>query len=344
MRILEMLVDLLFYFTVFLLVGILLAFYSPITYFKDLWITTAMTTYSHRWLATAFFTEEEIYEVMARNNIQKPLEKIKLDEIVIEAKPGNAENANKVYISINLDEEKWVPKETKSPPNPLIEEIDLAGKTYKGKALIVHDPSRVFVGIAENLGKEGDRLPKFMKRYGASYGINGGGFSDKNGKGNGGIANGIVISEGKIIQGKPGMMYNIIGFNKDDKLVIGAFSYEEILEQGIRDAVFFKPILVLNGKPVQMVGNGGWGIAPRTAIGQRKDGAVILVVIDGRRPGHSIGATMVELRDIMVKLGAYNACNLDGGASTIMMKGDKVLNRPSSNPEGRRIPTAFLVS
>lgn len=100
--------------------------------------------------------------------------------------------------------------------------------------------------------------------------------------------------------------------------------------------------LIINGKPTIKKGDGGWGIAPRTAIAQRKDGTVLLLVIDGRQKD-SIGATLKEVQDILLKYDAYNASNLDGGSSTTMYYQDRVVNKPSDILGERAIPTAFIV-
>ena len=63
--------------------------------------------------------------------------------------------------------------------------------------------------------------------------------------------------------------------NKENKLVLGKFTKEQAVSMGIRDAVEFGPFLIVNGKSSFVKGNGGWGIAPRTAIGQRSDGIVL---------------------------------------------------------------------
>jgi hypothetical protein len=89
-------------------------------------------------------------------------------------------------------------------------------------------------------------------------------------------------------------------------------------------------------------GDGGWGIAPRTAIGQRKTGEVLFLVIDGRTID-SIGATLKDIQDILLQYGAYNASNLDGGSSTTMYFNGKVINKPSDKLGERTVPTAFIV-
>ncbi|MEG1027186.1 MAG: phosphodiester glycosidase family protein, partial [Oscillospiraceae bacterium] len=84
------------------------------------------------------------------------------------------------------------------------------------------------------------------------------------------------------------------------------------------------------------------GLNPRTAIGQRADGAVLLLVIDGRQP-HSLGANLKDLADIMIEHGAINAGNLDGGSSTMMYYEGKLANTCASLYGPRKIPNGFLV-
>ena len=88
-------------------------------------------------------------------------------------------------------------------------------------------------------------------------------------------------------------------------------------EQSIRDGCEFGPVLIVNGEVNQAVYSGNSGYNPRTAIGQRQDGAVIFVCADGRQAG-SIGATYKDIIDILQEYGAFNACNMDGGSSSIM--------------------------
>jgi exopolysaccharide biosynthesis protein len=110
----------------------------------------------------------------------------------------------------------------------------------------------------------------------------------------------------------------------------------------IRDAVSFDPFLVVNGKPAITKGDGGWGLAPRTAIGQARDGSVLMLVIDGRQVG-SVGATLKDVQDIMLKYGAYNVANLDGGASSVLYYQQKLVNKPSSPYGERYLPSFFIV-
>jgi hypothetical protein len=106
------------------------------------------------------------------------------------------------------------------------------------------------------------------------------------------------------------------------------------------DAVGGGPIIVRNGQPVfraleQFTSTQLSVRNPRTAVGQRADGRILLVAVDGRRPGYSAGMTNFELAQTMVRLGAVTASALDAGGSTTMAFNGKLLNRPS-DPGGER--------
>ena len=134
-----------------------------------------------------------------------------------------------------------------------------------------------------------------------------------------------------------------IGFDNDNKLILGNMSKEQALATGYRDAIEFGPYLIVNGKRSFIRGNGGWGIAPRSAIGQRQDGIVLFLVINGRL-ATSIGADMVDLTDIMERYGAYNAANLDGGSSSELVIKGQIINTPvAGGDNGLRTMSTFWV-
>jgi exopolysaccharide biosynthesis protein len=180
------------------------------------------------------------------------------------------------------------------------------------------------------------------KENDAIGGINAGGFEDTDGQGNGGIPTSIVVKDGNILFKTQNDSYSIVGFNKQGILVIGKYSLSEINKLNLKAAVSFEPFLVVNGKPTIRSGNGGWGMSPRTVIGQRKDGTVLMLVTEGRKLSEP-GATLKDVQDIMLKYQAYNAANLDGGSSTTIYWDGKILNDPSSSDGVRFIPTAFLI-
>jgi len=134
-----------------------------------------------------------------------------------------------------------------------------------------------------------------------------------------------------------------VAFTKEGMLIVGKHSMAQLKELGIKEGVSFGPPLIVNGKPTITKGDGGWGIAPRTAIGQKETGEVLLLVIDGRSLS-SFGATLRDVQDILLKYGAVNAANLDGGSSATMYFNGMVINKPSDKLGERTVPTAFVVS
>lgn len=107
----------------------------------------------------------------------------------------------------------------------------------------------------------------------------------------------------------------------------------------VPDAIGGGPALVRAGKPIFRAGelftSDQLARNPRTGVGQLRDGRILLVVVDGRRPGYSVGMTSFELAQAMVRLGAQTASGLDAGGSSTMAFDGRLLNRPS-DPTGER--------
>jgi exopolysaccharide biosynthesis protein len=212
--------------------------------------------------------------------------------------------------------------------------------------MLVRDPSRVFVGTSSDFkpaGVPGIRVLQGVAKYEAAAGINGGGFFDDGTAVTGNLHLTFTMSEGKAVYGNLARKEWAIGLTHDDILVVGQMTGQQALDMDMRDCVSFEfgYALVVNGVPSTITGGGNLGRNPRTAIGQRADGAIIMVVIDGRQAS-SVGGDYADLIDIFVQYGAINAANLDGGTSTIMVYNNEIVNVPS-NLVGRMMPTFFLV-
>lgn len=225
-----------------------------------------------------------------------------------------------------------------------IDVVDVSGPTFVGKMMIVYDPARVSIFTIPNFSSErlGMKLKAMVTYTDSVAGINGGAFEDINGVGKGGMPLGIVIQDGKILIDSTSGYRTVIGLDASHRLIIGNMSAQAAIDRGVVEAISFGPALIINGESVPILGSGG-GLNPRTAIGQRADGAMLLLVIDGRQP-HSIGATLRDVADVMADFGAVNAANLDGGSSTLMVYNDEILNSTSLLTGPRSIPTAILVS
>ena len=311
--------------------------YGPYSGFRDLWITTAMTTMEHQYLARIFYKEETINQVLEKNSIVEP--DGETDTSLIEIYDNT--------ISTTVYKDEYDKQVLDHEPGELYKYFKVEGYNFDAYMAVIYDPSKISVVHTKYMGVTGQYLVDMAKENNAIVAINGGGFVDIDGESNGGEPRGIIIEDGKIIQSsrnrdKAG---GVIGFTNDNKLFLGDVSAQQAVNAGVRDAVEFGPFLVVNGKSSFIKGNGGYGIHPRTAIGQRKDGIVLLLVIDGRRVD-SIGAGMKDLSDIMLKYGAYNAANLDGGNSSVLVINNKIMNRPINwfdQEQTRPIATAFIV-
>ncbi len=296
---------------------VLFLLYGPIAFFRELIITSAMTTLSHQYYATTFYSDETIQAVMDKNKVVNMDTTTDIAEIEVDT------NNNEISVK------------------------KISGSGWNGFVMEISNPAWVRMGIPENFGTKGQKIPRLIEDYGAVAGINAGGFGDANGWGNGGKAIGLVVVDGVELQGPAySEAVDVIGFNEDDVLVLGRYTEDELEDLNLRDACEFTPFLIINGEPAEISGNGGWGVAPRTAIGQRKDGTVLFVVIDGRQLT-SAGATIKQLQEVLIEEDAYNAANLDGGSSTVLYYTEKggVMNNPSgSDADGMRfLPNAWLV-
>lgn len=228
--------------------------------------------------------------------------------------------------------------------DPSIKMVKINGARYVGYLLEVKDPSRVKVGVAKDLGTKGQTTVEIAKEYNAVAAVNAGGFIDPSGTGTGSLPVGVIIHDGYFLEGENLKGYvNLIGLTNRGQLVTGAYTVAQMRRMGITEGISFYPSLIVNGKKQITEGDGGWGVGPRTAIGQKKDGTILLLVIDGRQPGYSVGATLRDVQDVLYRNGAYVAANLDGGSSTTMYYDGRVVNRPADFLGERSIPTAFIV-
>lgn len=296
----------------------LFLFYGPWAGFRNFWITSAMTTMTHQYLATWFYSDETIQKVLANNSV------IEVDEV----SNSDAIQFKKYTTTIYRNEyEKDVL--TKDPGNDLYKVIRIQEATYNGFLVVLYDPSKIHIATTAYLGQRGEDILTVAKRENAIIAMNAGGFFDPDWNSNGALPHGTVFSRGQVVSDyiDAAMGGGFIGFTNENKLILGRMSKQQAINTGYRDAVEFGPYLIVNGKRSFYKGNGGWGIAPRTAIGQRQDGIVLMLVINGRL-ATSLGADMIDLTDIMERYGAYNAANLDGGSSSELVINGEIINTP----------------
>ncbi len=319
---------------------------------RDLFVGTIMETGAMKFLASWYFSKEEIVAITDNNSMGHIDDDVNTDLIDV---PGDSENPGTDTpgeYNDNFDENG-------------IEIIELSGRSYYGKLMIIKDPSKVKLATIypwsdDNKSKYGETLDSLVTSSGAIAGINGGEyFSDGNW---GGKPKGLVVRNGEIQYNIPQTGDVVVGFNTDNILVIkdiGGMSSQQVeemvKENNIRDCVSFKDIddgdsnhftkLIINGESISVNGAGS-GANPRTVIGQRKDGAVLMFVTDGRGASGHIGATAADLISVMKEYGAVNAANLDGGSSSSMYyNGSFEMTSVTLyySTSSWRLPTAFVV-
>ncbi len=291
---------------------------------RNILITTLMESGQLKFVARMVCSKDEIKEIVATNAMQKM--EVEQDESLITVETSETVGEESPYANEVFDEN-----------GIRLEEIP--GRSFLAKMMIIKDPSQVVVGSTYPWSEYGKELHEVVEGAGGIAGVNGGLYVSTGNKG--GQPLGVVVQDDQITYNNPSGLAGlyIIGFNHDNILIVDEITGKSanevkayVEEKGIRDAVSFQDEasdsnnhfvpLIINGEPRQLGGQGS-GANPRTVIGQRKDGAVLLLVTDGRGTSGHLGATASDLISIMQDYDAVNAANLDGGSSTTMVYNGK---------------------
>ncbi len=308
---------------------------------RNIWIETAMTTFTHQWLATSIFPEWLINEVI--ESAEMP------EDIPVEVPLSDStEKIKKVEDPLN--QKNLIEGEKDSHGNTIVVNdieqgiviVQIKGSTpigsYTARLVLIDDSARVFVGTTNKKGSYGQVICDLMDNYNVVCGINASGFEDPDGHGKGGVINGLCYSEGSP-WGRLNPQYSSIVLTTENKLLVGDIPDWD--EYHVRDGAQFFPALISNGNI--LVGNTS-AQQPRTCVGQREDGVFMFLVIDGRSIS-SVGATYLQCANLLKDYGAVNAAACDGGSSSILAYKGKIMNIPSTpmKSTGRYLPNAFLV-
>ena len=316
-----------------LAIAALFIIYGPFSFFRDFWITSAMTTMTHHYLAETFYTEETIKETLNKNYVEIISTNTDSNQIVFSDSKDTG-----VYES---EYEEQILKRDEGNDLYKVFKIKVNGST--AHITVIYDPSRIHYAISSKINNRGQHLIDIAKEQNAIVAINASAFSRKGTKL---IPYGITIKDGVILQNASySSKYGIVGFNNDNVLVFMQGTAEDAIKAGIRDAMTFGPLLFVNGKAATIKGNGGLGYAPRTVIAQRKDGIVIFIVFDGRGTTGGMGASMNDLIEVLTRYKAYNAANLDGGGSSTLVINNEVINETGGwgYSGDRYLPDAWIV-
>ena len=283
--------------------------YGPNKSFKNWLISTAMQTMNHQYLCKWFYNDNEIDKVLKNNYVKEEDEETNTDLIKIQEQETYANEYEEAIL--------------KHDKNAKYKIIELEVNGQRAYLAAIYDPSKVRVATTKYLGTKGQYVTEMAKDNDAILAINGGGFVDPGYNGTGGKPCSVTFSFGKVITNNNYSYYTssggLIALTNENKLIfIKNPTANKAMAQGVRDGVYWAPFLIVNGKKSFIKGNGGWGYAARTAIGQRSDGIILLLVVDSNA-SRTKGADMVDLTEIMSNYGAVNAANLDGGTSSVMV-------------------------
>ena len=298
---------------------------------RELFVRSVRETSAIGFLAELYLSEEEIAQIEASRDQVEEFAETDTSLITIQQVEGNRETGPKADAWGLVDEDG---------DGIILQEVK--GEGYSGYMMVVLDPSRVIMGsIPTSYNARGYTVEEMVGQFDAVAGINAGGFYDPDGNGNGSIPDSMTVFEGEVYYSHLGTRDGFAGIDSNHILHVGKLTAEDVKARDIQYGVSFGPVLIANGEIALAEDNVG-GLNPRTAIGQRSDGAMLLLVIDGRQV-ISIGATYMDLVEIFLEYGAVNACNLDGGSSSMMWYGDGYVNNCASVIGIRPVPTTFVV-
>ena len=327
-----------FALTIFIIVtGYATVVYGKIPFvvkWRNIWIETAMTTDQHRWLATSFFPARLIDEVMSAQ--------VSVKDIGVTDIYGN--KSKDILGQENLvvgEKDKFGNKVYVNDKEEGIVILEVRNINFVGKLVLIDDPSRVFLSATDYKGSRGEFICDYLEKENAVVGINASGFIDTGGTSLGGQISGMCVSQGEY-WGSYKSKYTLLGIDRKNRLVVGGTDNWESYD--IRDGIQFRPTLIVNGEKV-VSDSAGWGLQPRTIVGQNNDGVIMFLVVDGRQVGYSLGATMEDCADILLQYGAVTAAACDGGSSSVIAYNGEIINEPSTNmPTGRYLPNAWVVA
>ena len=310
---------------IFIFLGIttpLVLFFGPYENTRSAFISTLLAT-RHAYLLTDIIPQTTLDKMMGISD------------------SGDGENIAQDITKINV----------KYKTGNEITRYNINTERFDGYVLEIKNPLKVKVAMTKYLGKMGEKTSKMAEEHNAVAAINGGSFVDKSSDGTlyagtGSEPGGFVISGGKVIYPTSGTYSdnaeNVVAFTKNGELIVGDHTLSELKKLNVQEAMCFRrPNIIING--VKQVKNKMEdGLNPRTAVGQKADGTVIFLVIDGRKI-NAPGASLYDVQEIMAERGAVNAGALDGGYSSTMYYKGEVINSPNAWSGERSVATSFYV-
>ncbi len=321
-------------------------FNGPSENARDILTMSLLEASATKWIPGIFLGQETVEQIRAKAGTALPDDVSTPSQITINTNPNVHADAWKDY-----------------PDGIRIETVQ--GDTYTAHVMLIRNPASVYLATSTDnfsINTPGTRIHNQIETEGAIAAINAGAFNDDGTSGSyvGSLPLGLVVSQGEVVWDDGQNYEGFVGFNQENILVVAnSMNAAKAKELNIRDGCCFGPVLIMNGEINNIEYSSNSGFNPRTAIGQRADGSIIFVCIDGRQVG-SLGGTYSDLINIMVEYEAVHACNLDGGSSSVMLYRDTygkygsdrkhwgndiamINNYSLLQQDPRRMPTFFMV-
>lgn len=372
-----------------------IAVFSNIPFIKkwrDIYISTAMNTGSHQWLATAFIPQSVVQEVVDREEAARQAQQGLIstweptettEDSTTESEPAPTEDpaaqAERDFYALfwELDRDTWDAYLASHPDtlaggwenicinaSGLDEDgteiytsmgeqvlaldaknriliVRVSGSGYRGALAIAKDPARLSCHPSKTLGSYGQYAGTIAVAHNGVLAMTASGFEDAGGVGNGGTLAGYAMCNGVGYGTHMRSGYRRLELREDNRFYI--VDATGAVTEGTRDAVEFSPALIVDGvlrsDEIRL-----WsGLQPRACIGQSERGEVLMLVIEGRLSG-SLGVTLEECGEILLRHNCMQAMNLDGGTSAILWYDGAYITRCSNTdlPCGRPLPTAWV--
>ncbi len=289
--------------------------YGPSPMARDIFVLSMLNSDYSAFIPYIYLPESKILDITEANRVFET--DARVDSAMIKIARNDAEMSADAYVFVN----------------------EIKEQLFSGAMMVIPNPAWLSFGSVINQeGKisGGEKLDDMIARYGGVGGV--GLISDPGDKKNMSApdndASGVFIRGGELIYGARELERSICGFDGKGKFITGKMTAEEALKAGIRDGLDCSNVLLVNGKASLTSGVPG-GLGARTAIGQKSDGSVLILVTNGLygwRPwgkgfkfSECLGAGIQDVMDIMLEYGAVNAALLGWAApGAMVMNGARV--------------------
>ncbi len=219
--------------------------------------------------------------------------------------------------------------------------VRVKGSGFIGALAIAKDPSQLSLAPSEYIGSYGQQLHAIAEGNNALLAVTGSGFMDPDGMGDGGEIAGYAMCSGNSYGEHYPSGYKRIELHEDNLLYV--MDSDQPVSKDATDAVEFSPALIVDGEALVDEYSGWYAINPRACLGQSSKKEILMLVIEGRMIGRSLGCELAACVKILQQHDCYQAMNLDGGTSAVLWyDGQYVTKCSNTSIVSRLMPNAWV--